>query len=121
MSIDIEDFYVQRSEPLAPLLPPDVEWEHDGEEVIAEGDGWMLTVFEPEPIDAGEIPADLRAAVPGLAFRVVVAIEPSGPPDDAWKLLDAVLDGVGAALGGATYDPLSGHAIAWPEGRRTRV
>jgi len=119
MSIDIEDFYVRRSEPLAPLLPRDVEWEQDGEEVAAEGDGWMLTLSEPEPVDAGEIPADLRAVVPGLAFRVAVSIEPIGPPEDAWKLLDAVLGAVGSARGGATYVPRSGHAIAWPDGRRT--
>jgi hypothetical protein len=37
MSSDVEHFYVQRSEPLGPLLPTHVQWEHDEEEYVAAG------------------------------------------------------------------------------------
>jgi hypothetical protein len=121
MSSDIEHFYVQRSEPLVPLLPDGAAWEQIGEEISTEGDGWVLLLYEPEPVDAAEIPEDLRTALPGLAFRVAASIEPIAPPEDAWDLLDTVLDAVGAALGGATYDLRSGHAIAWVNGSRTRI
>ena len=49
MSSDIEHFYVQRSEPLGPLLPADVPWEHDGEEHIAGRDEWQLLIDDCEP------------------------------------------------------------------------
>ena len=120
MSSDIEHFYVERGDPLLPLLPDGGGWLHDGEEHVAEGEGWLLTVYDPEPVEAAEIPEDLRSLVPGLAFRVDARLEPINPPDQAWALLEAVLDTVGGALGGATYDVRSGHAIAWRDGLRVR-
>ncbi len=118
MSSDIDDFYVQRSKPLGPLLPSHVEWEHDDHEHVVTADGWQLMVYDPEPVEVGEIPAALRRAVPGLRFRVSAGIEPINPPEAAWQLMDTVLDAVGAALGGATYDIRDGRAIAWRDGRR---
>jgi len=120
MSSDIEHFYVERGAPLSELLPDGAGWSHDGEEHVAEGGGWLLYVYDPEPVDPAEIPSDLRALMPGLSYRVDARLEPIDPPDQAWALLDAVLDTVGGARGGATYDPRSGLAFAWREGLRVR-
>jgi hypothetical protein len=48
-------------------------------------------------------------------------IEPSAPGDDAWELMDRVLDAVGGPLGGATFDVRTGHAIVWRDGQRQRA
>jgi hypothetical protein len=125
MSSDIEDFYVQRSEPVRPLLPRDVDWEQeDGEYVeyvtIGSEDGWLLFVGEPEPVERDDIPEVLRAAQPNLRFRVAARIEPISPPDEAWELLERVLDAVGGHLGGATFDIRTGHVIVWRDGQRER-
>jgi hypothetical protein len=118
MSSDVEHFYVQRTEPLGPLLPGPVEWVEQDGEYAADGGEWQLLVYEPEPVETDEIPADLRGAVPGLRFSVGATVEPINPPKEAWQLLNAVLDAVGGALGGASYDPDSGRVIAWSNGER---
>jgi hypothetical protein len=118
MSSDIDDFYVQRSEPLGPLLPTHVEWDHYDDEHVVVADDWQLMVYDPEPVEAKEIPDDLRHEVTELRFRVSAVIEPINPPDEAWDLMDAVLDAIGAKLGGATYDIRTGRPIAWHGGRR---
>jgi hypothetical protein len=118
MSSDVEHFYVRRSEPLGPLLPNDVRWEHDEEEHVAGGDEWQLLIYDPEPVKAEQIPPDLRAALPDLRFTINASIEPINPPDEAWQLLDSVFDAVGGALGGATYEIRTGRVIAWRDGQR---
>ncbi len=75
-------------------------------------------IYDPEPVEAEQIPADLRAALPDLRFAITAGIEPINPPDEAWQLLDSVLDAVGGALGGATYDIRTGRVIAWRDGQR---
>jgi hypothetical protein len=74
--------------------------------------------LRPEPVDVEQIPEHLRAALPDLRFAINAAIEPIDPPEEAWLLLDSVLDAVGGALGGATYDIRNGRVIAWRDGQR---
>lgn len=118
MSSDVEHFYVRRSEPLGPLLPKHVHWEHDDEEHIAAADEWQLLIYDPDPVEVEQIPDDLRAALPDLRFTISAAIEPIDPPEEAWQLLDSVLDAVGGALGGATYDIRTGRVVVWRDGKR---
>jgi hypothetical protein len=118
MSSDVEHFYARRSEPVGPLLPKEVQWEQEDGEHVAGGDEWQLVIYDPEPIDAEQVPPDLRAALPDLRFAINAGIEPIDPPDEAWQLLDAVLDAVGGALGGATYDIRTGRVVAWRDGQR---
>ena len=118
MSSDVEHFYVRRSEALGPLLSKHVRWEHDDEEHVAGADEWQLLIYDPEPVEVEQIPDDLRAALPDLRFAISAAIEPIDPPEEAWQLLDSVLDAVGGALGGATYDIRTGRVVAWRDGKR---
>ena len=118
MSSDVEHFYVRHSEPLGPLLPKHVQWEHDDDEHVAGGDEWQLVIYDAEPVEVEQVPDDLRVLQPELRFAINAAIEPIDPPEEAWQLLDSVLDAVGGPLEGATYDIRTGRVIAWRDGQR---
>jgi len=98
---------------LGGLLPRSSEWGVHGGVFEFDGGGWLLSVSEPERVEADEVPADLAALVAGLRFRVDLEVEPSNPPEEAWAFVREVLGQLGGPLRGAGHDPESGRAISW--------
>jgi hypothetical protein len=97
---------------LGALLPRADEWDPAGDLYELGGDGWLVSVFEPEDAP-GEVPAELSALVEGLRYRIVVGVEPSVPDAEAWTLVRQILEALGGALGEASLDPESGHPTSW--------
>lgn len=113
MSVETE-LWTREGGELASLLPRADEWNTFVEGVFEfEGDGWLLTVSEPEVVAPDEIPSEIAGLLSGLRFRVALGVEPSDPPPDAWELVREVLERLGGALRGAGHDPRSGHALSW--------
>jgi hypothetical protein len=113
VSVDLE-LWTRETADLAPLLPRPDEWEPLGGSYELDGDGWLVSVFEPEDA-AGEVPGELRELVDGLRYRIDIGVEPSAPGADAWLFVREVLDALGTALGGAWLDPESGRPTS-PDG-----
>jgi hypothetical protein len=59
------------------------------EEHVVGDEEWQLVIYDPEPVEPEQIPADLRAALPDLRFPINAGIEPINPPDEAWRLATA--------------------------------
>lgn len=96
------------------LLPRASEWEEVDGELEFEGDGWLLSVSQPEPVEPGDVPPHVAAAADSLAFRIELGVEPSNPGPEAWAFVREVLERLGGALGGgAGTDPDTGHARSW--------
>jgi hypothetical protein len=114
LSVDVE-LWTRETGELAPLLPRAQDWESFDGEFQFDGDGWLVSVFVPEPADAGEVPAELAALVEGLAYRVELAVEPSGAPAEAWAFLQQVMTSIGRGLRGAGLDPETGTPTSWAE------
>jgi hypothetical protein len=98
---------------LAALLPRASEWEGDADHYEFEGEAWLVSVSDPEPVEPGEVPPELAGLVDDLRYRVDVSVEPGAPDPEAWTLVSELLESVGRALGGAAVDPDSGHARTW--------
>jgi hypothetical protein len=98
---------------LAPLLPRASEWDADEGFYEFEGEAWLVSVSDPEPVESSEVPPELAGLADGLRYRVDVRVEPGAPAPEAWTLVRELLEAVGRALGGAGLDPESGHARAW--------
>jgi hypothetical protein len=111
VSVDLE-LWTRETGDLQALLPRADEWEAVGDLYELGGDGWLVSVFEPEDAP-DEVPAELAALVEGLRYRIVIGVEPSVPGAEAWMLVRVVLETLGAELGGAGLDPESGRPTSW--------
>jgi hypothetical protein len=112
MSIDTEIWTKQ--EGLLRDLPIGERWTDEGDSLVMEGDGWLLSIFEPEPVDEVDIPSEIRAATSGMRFRVEASLEPAGAPPGGLTALSEAVSLVGSHWGGAALDPETGHVRTWP-------
>jgi hypothetical protein len=111
MSVDL-DLWTRETGDLRDLLPRAGDWEDLGESFEFDGDAWLISVFAPEE-EPGQVPAEPRALVEGLRYRIGMTVEPSVPDAEAWELVKEALAALGAALGGAAVDPESGRPTSW--------
>jgi hypothetical protein len=111
VSADLE-LWTRDTGDLGALLPRADEWDPAGDLYELDGDGWLVSVFEPEEATV-EVPAELSELVEGLRYHIVIGVEPSVPGAEAWTLVRQVLEALGGALGGAGLDPESGRPTSW--------
>jgi hypothetical protein len=110
VSLDVE-VYAVRNVSLADLRPSlpksDVWGEYDGE-LSYDGGGWQVLVTEPEQVDADDVPSDLAALLPDATYLIALTLEPIGADPAGQEFLRRVVDAVGSAVGGVSYDFESG-------------
>jgi hypothetical protein len=112
LSVDVE-LWTRDDGDISTLLPRAEEWDSFDGELQFDGEGWLLSVFAPEPVATSEVPAEVAGLVDGLAFRVELGVEPNDAPPEAWTLLQQVMTSIGGGLGGAGLDPESGKPTSW--------
>jgi hypothetical protein len=94
LGVDLE-LWTRDEGDISTLLPRAEEWGSFDGELQFDGEGWLLSVFAPEPVETSEVPAELAGLVDGLAFRVELGVEPSDAPPEAWTLLQQVMASIG--------------------------
>jgi hypothetical protein len=112
VSVEVE-LWTREDGDLAALLPRAGEWEAEDDFFEFEGDGWLVAVSAPEPIQPGDVPPELGGLVEGLRYRVDFSVEPSAPGPQAWAFVGEAMASVGRGLGGVGLDPETGHPRSW--------
>ena len=111
MSVEVE-LWTREGGDLAALLPRADEWDAESDFFEFEGDGWLVAVSAPEPIQPGEVPPEFDG-VEGLRYRIDFSVEPSAPGPQAWAFVREAMEAVGQALRGVGLDPETGHPRSW--------
>lgn len=111
MSVDIEIF-TKRTGALTDISL-DGEWRDEGDYLETEGNGWLLDIYEPEEVDASDIPSELTAAEPDVRYRIGVTLEPAGSPPEGLHAARQAVDAIGSAWGGAGLDLDTGSVRTW--------
>ena len=112
MGAEVE-LWTRETGELGALLPRADEWDADEGFYEFDGDAWLVSASDPEPVETSEVPPEVAALADGLRYRVDVSVEPGAPDPEAWALVSELLESVGRALGGAGLDPETGQARTW--------
>jgi hypothetical protein len=117
MSLDAELFSSRpiSLEELRPSLPSHARWQyqHGGDELAYEADGWQLLVGETEEVHLPDVPADLRQLLPDVRYRIDFILEPVGAPKEATMFMAATLAAVGQKFRCVGYDIRTGAPLSY--------
>ena len=70
-----------------------------------------MTICEPEPVDPGDIPAQVAQLLPGARYLISIGLEPINPSPAAWRFLNRVITALATGSHGLGFDVFTGEPI----------
>jgi hypothetical protein len=114
MSTDIE-VWTRTQVGVQALLPVPSRWQpRTGADYVCwwfDGERWLVTVCEPEPVDPGDIPAQVAQLLPGARYLISIGLEPINPSPAAWRFLNRVITALATGSHGLSFDVFTGEPI----------
>jgi hypothetical protein len=100
---------------VATLLPAPSRWQrYDHQDFTCwqfDGERWLISVCDPEPIDPAEIPDRVRQLLPGVRYLIGMSLEPSGASRAGWAFLNRVITVLATGSHGLGFDVFTDEPI----------
>lgn len=120
MSYDIRVWSTASVPDLQSVLPDLTRWTQAGEAAVLSGRQWQVVVGPQQRVELEDVPDEVAALLPGIAFLTELNLEPINAPQTARTLLMRAAKSLAKVLHGVIEDPQDGSLTA-PGGVRRYV
>lgn len=99
------------------MLPSLEKWSINGNHWSYFGETWMLSMGPSARVSEEDIPVDVFAALPGIAYLVAISLEPISAPKIGFAMLQKSARAIARNANGAIFDPQE-NTVELPSGVR---
>jgi hypothetical protein len=100
---------------VAALLPVPSRWQrYDHQDFTCwqlDGERWLISVCDPEPINPAEVPWRVRELLPGAGYLISIGLEPINPSRAGWAFLNRVITALATGSHGLGFDVFTDEPI----------
>lgn len=117
MSYDLE-IWSSREAATPDALPSPDEWLRQDGIWVRSGGSWQVVVDDPAGVDAEDVPEQIGAQLPGIAYLTRMSVEPIHAPKSAHQLLMRSARSLAKAGHGIIFDPQQDSILLGPGVRK---
>ena len=100
---------------IAALLPVPSRWQPDDHQDFTcwqlDGERWLISVCDPEPINPAEVPGRVRELLPGAGYLISIGLEAINPSRAGWAFLNRVITALATGSHGLGFDVFTDEPI----------